>query len=61
MTPLLSALTIVGAVAVLTFVVFLVLGLQKGWRDPVSRRVLTVFYLLGGCCAVLGILMAVTS
>ena len=55
------ALSIVGAIAVLTFITFLVVGLRKGWQDPVSRRVLTVFFILGGACAVLGMLVAFTS
>ncbi|MBZ2194973.1 hypothetical protein [Occultella gossypii] len=61
MSPLLTILTIVGALAVLNFVVFAVVGLRKGWKDPATKRVLNVFYLLGGACAVLGILIAVTS
>ncbi|WP_148239408.1 hypothetical protein [Ruania zhangjianzhongii] len=61
MTGLLMALSIVGAIAVLTFIAFLVVGLRKGWQDPVSRRVLTVFFILGGVCAVLGMLVAFTS
>ena len=61
MTGLLTALSIVGAVAVLTFIVFVVAGAQKGWRDPVTVRVRTVFFLLGGTCAVLGMLVAFTQ
>lgn len=61
MTGLLTALSIIGAMAVLTFVVFVVIGLRKGWQDPASKSVLRGFYVLGGACAVLGLLVAVTS
>lgn len=60
MTALLTALSIVGAITVVSFVAFLVLGVTKGWREPASKRVLTVVYLLGGACAVLGMLVAFT-
>lgn len=61
MGPLLLALSIVGAVAVVTFVVFLVIGASKGWKDPGAKGVLNVFYLLAVVCAVLGVVFGLTS
>lgn len=61
MTGLLTALSIVGALAVLTFVVFLVAGLRTGWQSPTSQRILRIAVILGGACAVLGVLVAFTS
>lgn len=61
MTGLLTGLSIAGGLAVLTFLVFVVVGLQKGWRDTASKRVLRVFYGFAGACAVLGVLVAFTS
>lgn len=56
MIVLLSA---VGAVAVLCFVLFLALGLLKGWEDPGARMLLRGAGALGICCAVIGVLLPV--
>lgn len=61
MSPLLLALSIVGAVAILCFIIFLVLGATKGWEDPGTRRVLRAGYLLGIVCAVLGVVVGLTG
>lgn len=52
--------SIVGALAVLAFVVTAVLGFSRGWRDPSTRRVLTLACGLGVVCGVIGVLFAVT-
>lgn len=48
------AISIVGAAAVIAFVLFLVLGLTRGWQDRGARRLLLVAAALGIVCAVLG-------
>lgn len=58
MTPLLLALSVVGALAVVMFVVFLVVGAAKGWKNPAARRILLAAYALGIVCAVLGVAVA---
>lgn len=55
------AISITGAAAVLAFVVFLGLGLSRGWRDPGARRVLLVAAALGIVCGVLGAIIPLTS
>ncbi|GAB3811402.1 hypothetical protein GCM10028820_02570 [Tessaracoccus terricola] len=61
MSPLLLALALVGAVAVVTFVVFVVVGASKGWSDPGAKGVLRAFFLLAAVCAVLGVVVGLTS
>ena len=61
MSPLLLALSIVGAVTVVTFIVFLAIGASKGWQDTGTKGVLKVFYLLAGVCAVLGAVLGLTG
>lgn len=61
MGPLLMGLAIVGAVAVVAFLAFVVLGVTKGWQDPGTKGVLRTFFLLAGACAVLGVVVGLTS
>ena len=49
----------VGALAVLCFVSFLVLGLRRGWEDPTARRMLRLAAGLGIVCAVIALLIPV--
>lgn len=55
---MIALLSIVGALAVLCFVLSLVLGLLKGWQDPAARRLLQGAAGLGIACAVIGVLIA---
>lgn len=52
-------LSVVGAAAVLCFVLFLVLGMLKGWDDPAARLLLRIAGGLGIVCAVIGVLLPV--
>ncbi|WP_193106867.1 hypothetical protein [Brachybacterium sp. FME24] len=52
-------LSVVGALAVLAFVLFLALGLLKGWGDPPARMLLRIAGGLGIVCAVIGVLLPV--
>jgi len=52
-------LSVVGALAVLAFVLFVVLGLVKGWQDPTARLLLRGAGGLGIICAVIGVLLPV--
>ncbi|GAA4526654.1 hypothetical protein GCM10023160_21650 [Brachybacterium paraconglomeratum] len=52
-------LSVVGAIAVLCFVLFLALGLLKGWEDPGARLLLRAAGALGIVCAVIGVLLPV--
>ncbi|MGO1258942.1 MAG: hypothetical protein ACTMII_08325 [Brachybacterium sp.] len=52
-------LSVVGAIAVLCFVLFLALGLLKGWGDPSARLLLRAAGGLGIVCAVIGVLLPV--
>lgn len=54
-------LSVVGALAVLCFVLFLALGLLKGWQDPTARSLLRIAGGLGIVCAVLGVLLPVVG
>lgn len=56
MIELLSA---VGALAVLSFVLFVAVGLLKGWQDTTARTLLRVAGGLGIVCAVIGVLIPV--
>lgn len=52
-------LSVVGAIAVLCFVLFLAFGLLKGWEDPSARLLLRAAGGLGIVCAVIGVLLPV--
>lgn len=54
-------LSVVGALAVLCFLVFVSLGLLKGWDDPTARRLLRCAGGLGIVCAVIGVLLPVVG
>lgn len=58
MTPLVLAVSIVGALAVLSFIVFLVLAVVRGRRDATARVALWTAGALGIVCAVIGIAIA---
>ncbi|OYN87651.1 hypothetical protein [Parenemella sanctibonifatiensis] len=61
MTPLLWGIVIAGALAVITFVGSLIVGLTKGFREPLARRLLTTAASLGIVCAVLGMVLSFTG
>lgn len=52
-------LSVIGAVAVIDFVLFLALGLTRGWDHPMARMLLRVAVGLGIVCAVIGVLIAI--
>ncbi|WP_062950616.1 MULTISPECIES: hypothetical protein [Brachybacterium] len=52
-------LSIVGALAVLSFLAFLGFGLARGWDDPAARGLLRLAGGLGIVCAVIGVLLPV--
>lgn len=58
MTPLVWAVSVVGALAVIAAVVWLVVGLTQQWSSANAKRARNVFYVLGGICAVIGVLIA---
>lgn len=58
MSPLVIALMIVGAVAVITFFVFLVVGLRSGWQHSNARRMRTAALALGIVCGLIGVVIA---
>lgn len=61
MSALLIFLILVGLVAVVSFVVYLVIGSQSGWRSTGALRFRTTAFVAGIICAVLGVLIAFTS
>lgn len=58
---MITLLSIVGALAVLSFVAFVVLGLTRGWQDETARWVLRIAGGFAILCAVLGVLVAVVG
>lgn len=58
MTPLVLALSVVGALAVLSFIAFLVLAVVRGRRDSLARGALWTAGALGIVCAVIGVAIA---
>lgn len=54
---MITLLSIVGALAVISFVFFVALGLLKGWHDQTARTLLRVAGGLGIVCAVIGVLI----
>ncbi|WP_299303930.1 hypothetical protein [uncultured Brachybacterium sp.] len=56
-----AMLNSVGALAVLCFVLFLALGLLKGWNDPSARLLLRAAGALGIVCDEIGVLLPVVG
>lgn len=59
MTPLVISVSVVGAVAVLTFLAYVVVRFTKGKENRVARTLLTTAAVAGICCAVIGVLFAI--
>lgn len=58
MSPLILALSIVGAIAVLLFVLFVILGATQGWSSTRARWSLRAALIAAGVCALLGVLLS---
>ncbi|QZY52389.1 hypothetical protein [Leucobacter tenebrionis] len=62
MTPVVViALSIVGACAVVTFLVSLVFAARHGWKHATARRLRIVAGIFGLVCALLGVSLAFFS
>lgn len=61
MTPLVLLLSIVGAGAVVTCIISLIIRAVQGKPSPLARGFLRVAYVLGMICAVLGVVIAFTG
>ncbi|WP_433675102.1 hypothetical protein [Microbacterium gorillae] len=51
-------LAVVGALAVVAAVAWLIVGLTTSWRSRPARVVRMIFFVLGIACAVLGAILA---
>lgn len=61
MIPLILAISIIGAIAVISFVIAVVLGgLRRPWPRS-ARRMLAIAAVAGGVCAVLGAVIPLVS
>lgn len=58
MSPLILALTLVGALAVVAFAIHLAIRFRRGAKVTAARATLTVSGIAAGVCAVLGVLIA---
>lgn len=61
MNPVLLILSIVGALTVLTFVCFVIVGVTRGWRQTPAPLLLSIAAGGGILCGVLGVVVAFTS
>lgn len=55
---LVAVLSVVGALAVISFIVFFIIGFARGWQDRRARIALIAAAGLGIACAVIGVLIA---
>ncbi|MGO1538932.1 MAG: hypothetical protein ACTHZ9_01200 [Leucobacter sp.] len=61
MSGLLLTLSIVGGLAVIGFILFVIMGAATGWKSVGARRVLSIAFVLAIVCAVLGVVIAITG